>query len=90
MTSLFNNLSHIATERRILEVGGVKNIHDLHVWCITPTKMCTMSGHVVVEETVDKKEMMRILIHLLKEEFGIVHTTIQMEDAGYPKAAEEH
>jgi hypothetical protein len=27
---------------------------------------------------------------LLKEEFGIDHTTIQLEDEGYPKAVEEH
>jgi len=26
----------------------------------------------------------------LKEEFGIDHTTIQLEDEGYPKAAGEH
>jgi len=30
------------------------------------------------------------LIEILKEEFGIDHTTIQLEDEGYPKAVEEH
>ena len=77
-------------ERKIIEVKGVKGIHDLHVWCITPTRMCIMSGHVVVEEGVDKKEIMQQLIYVLKEEFGIDHTTIQLEDKGYPKAAKEH
>jgi cobalt-zinc-cadmium efflux system protein len=85
--------SHIdldAIEQRIRKVRGVKDVHDLHVWCITPTQMCIMSAHVVVEEGTDKRNLMFVLIHLLKEEFGIDHTTIQLEDEGYPKAIGEH
>ena len=85
--------SHIdvsALESRIVEVKGVKDVHDLHVWCITPTKMCCMSGHVVVEEGIDRKKLTTTLINMLKEEFGIDHTTIQLEDEGYPKAVSEH
>ena len=85
--------SHIdvsALERGILKVKGVRDIHDLHVWCITPTKMCCMSAHVVVKEGTDRKTLITTLINLLKEEFGIDHTTIQLEDEGYPKAVEEH
>lgn len=85
--------SHIdvsALESRIVEVEGVKRVHDLHVWCITPTKMCCMSGHVVVEEGTNRKKLITTLINVLKEEFGIDHTTIQLEDEGYPKAVGEH
>jgi cobalt-zinc-cadmium efflux system protein len=85
--------SHIdvsALERRILEVKDVKEVHDLHVWCITPTKMCCMSGHVVVEKGTNRKKVITTLINVLKEEFGIDHTTIQLEDEGYPKAVSEH
>jgi len=85
--------SHIdvsAVERRIVEVKGVKEIHDLHVWCITPTKMCCMSGHVVVKKGTNRKKLITTLINVLKEEFGIDHTTIQLEDEGYPKAVSEH
>lgn len=85
--------SHIdvsTLESRIIEVKGVKDVHDLHVWCMTPTKMCCMSSHIVVEEGVDRKKLTATLINMLKEEFGIDHTTIQLEDEGYPKAAREH
>jgi cobalt-zinc-cadmium efflux system protein len=85
--------SHIdvsVLERRILEVKDVKEVHDLHVWCITPTKMCCMSGHVVVEKGTNRKKVITTLINVLKEEFGIDHTTIQLEDEGYPKAVSEH
>jgi cobalt-zinc-cadmium efflux system protein len=77
-------------EKRILEVKGVREVHDLHVWCTSPTKMCIMSCHVVVEKGVDKKSVTWTLIHVLKEEFGIDHTTIQLEDEGYPKSPGEH
>jgi len=77
-------------ERRILEVKGVKKVHDLHVWCITPTRMCCMSGHVVVKKGTNRKKLTTTLINMLKEEFGIDHTTIQLEDEGYPKAVGEH
>jgi cobalt-zinc-cadmium efflux system protein len=85
--------SHIdvnALERRILEVKDVKRVHDLHVWCITPSKMCCMSGHIVIKEGTDRKKTIATLINMLKEEFGIDHTTIQLEDEGYPKAEHEH
>jgi len=85
--------SHIdvsAIERRIVELEGVKRVHDLHVWCITPTKMFCMSGHVVVKKGTNRKKLTTTLINMLKEEFGIDHTTIQLEDEGYPKAVGEH
>jgi cobalt-zinc-cadmium efflux system protein len=85
--------SHIdvsAVERRILGMKGVKDIHDLHVWSIADTRMCCMSSHVVVQDNTDGRELVTKLIHILKEEFGIDHTTIQLEDENYPKAASEH
>ena len=85
--------SHIdasALERRMREVKDVKGIHDLHVWCITPTRMCCMSAHVVMKEGADRKRLITTLINVLKEEFGIDHTTVQLEDEGYPKAEGEH
>jgi len=77
-------------ERRILGLSGVKNIHDLHVWSIADSKMCCMSSHVVVEDGTNGKQLITKLIHIMRDEFGIDHTTIQLEDESYPKAAGEH
>jgi cobalt-zinc-cadmium efflux system protein len=79
-----------AVEQRMRDVEGVKDVHDLHVWCITPTKLCCLSGHVVIERRTNRKQLTATLIALLKDEFGIDHTTIQLETDGYPKAAGEH
>jgi cobalt-zinc-cadmium efflux system protein len=85
-----SNIDVNEVERKIAEREGVESIHDLHVWCITPTKMCIMSAHVVVEKGTDRKKLISTLINMLKEEFGIDHVTIQLEDEGYPKAVSEH
>ena len=77
-------------ERRIEEQKGVKDVHDLHVWCITPTRVCALSCHVVMEEDADRKQLTSDLIEMLEKEFGIDHTTIQLEEEGYPKAGSEH
>jgi cobalt-zinc-cadmium efflux system protein len=85
--------SHIdvtTVERRIVQTKGVKNVHDLHVWSISDTKMCCMSGHIIAEEGTDEKKLLTKLMEMLKEEFGIDHTTIQFEGEDYPKAAGEH
>jgi cobalt-zinc-cadmium efflux system protein len=79
-----------ALEKRIVGIPAITNVHDLHVWSISDTKMCCMSAHVVAEEGSDRKELLTRLINMLKEEFGIDHTTIQLEGEDYPKAAGEH
>lgn len=79
-----------AVERKIMEQIGVENVHDLHVWCITPSRICALSCHVVVDKDVDRKRLTSDLIAMLEKEFGIDHTTIQLEEEGYPKAGSEH
>jgi len=84
------NIDLNAVESRIIQLEGVKSVHDLHVWCMTPTKMCIMSAHVVIKKKTNRKKLISTLISTLKKEFGIDHTTIQIEDEGYPKADSEH
>ena len=77
-------------QRRLGELKGVNDIHDIHVWCISTNRLCCMSGHVVLEKGTDRKKLMTELIEMVKKEFGIDHITIQLEDEGYPKAPGEH
>jgi cobalt-zinc-cadmium efflux system protein len=77
-------------EQRIIQLENVQDMHDLHVWCITPTKMCCMSAHVVVRKGTNRRQLLTTLINVLKKEFDIDHTTIQLEEEGYPRAVSEH
>lgn len=62
-------------------VPGVADVHDLHCWTIT-TGMDAVSGHVIVEDLRHSAEMLDRLNALLKERFGITHTTLQLEPRG--------
>ncbi|MEW5748410.1 MAG: cation diffusion facilitator family transporter [Candidatus Thermoplasmatota archaeon] len=61
-------------------VGGVVEIHDLHVWTLT-SGLHAMSAHVVVEDRriSDCAGIVQECERLLKERFSISHTTFQLE-----------
>ena len=59
---------------------GVVEVHDLHVWEVT-TEFPTLSAHVLVEPGADCHGIRRELEQLLRERFGLEHTTLQVEHA---------
>lgn len=70
-----------AVERAMLEVDGVASVHDLHVWTIT-SGLEALSAHVVLAEGKDAQAASQLLEAIsarLKDDFGIAHTTIQLE-----------
>lgn len=64
-------------------VPGVVSVHDLHVWAITSGKN-SLTAHLVLADG-DENEQQRVLAvarQQLQEQFGLTHTTIQVEMAG--------
>jgi len=59
---------------------GVVQVHDLHVWEVT-TEFPTLSAHVLVEPGADCHGIRRELEALLRDQFGLEHTTLQVEHA---------
>jgi len=59
---------------------GVVQVHDLHVWEVT-TEFPTLSAHVLVEPGADCHGIRRELEALLRDRFGLEHTTLQVEHA---------
>jgi cobalt-zinc-cadmium efflux system protein len=59
---------------------GVVEVHDLHVWEVT-TEFPTLSAHVLVEPGADCHGIRRELETLLRDRFGLEHTTLQVEHA---------
>src|SRR5690348_597254 len=58
----------------------VVEVHDLHVWEVT-TEFPTLSAHVLVEPGADWHEIRRELERLLRDRFGLEHTTLQVDHA---------
>jgi cobalt-zinc-cadmium efflux system protein len=65
-------------EAAMVQVAGVRRIHDLHVWTLTSGREA-MSAHVVVEDPRESDRLLEALHAVLHARFGIDHTTIQLE-----------
>jgi cobalt-zinc-cadmium efflux system protein len=66
--------------RRLAGAPGVVEVHDLHVWTIT-SGFAALSAHVLVRPGEDCHGRRRELERLLHDEFGIDHTTLQVDHA---------
>lgn len=69
-----------AIETRILAIDGVHSIHDLHVWGVGSNK-ALLTAHVGRNDSADTTDD-QVLINirqLLKDDFHISHSTIQIE-----------
>jgi cobalt-zinc-cadmium efflux system protein len=66
--------------RSLAQMPGVVEVHDLHVWTIT-SGFPALSAHVLVERDDDCHARRRELEDLLVNEYGIEHTTLQVEHA---------
>jgi cobalt-zinc-cadmium efflux system protein len=66
-----------AIARRLVAQTGVREVHDLHVWEVT-SGFPALSAHVLVAEHGDCHQIADTLKRLLEHEFGIEHTTLQV------------
>lgn len=64
--------------RSMLNVAGVLDVHDIHVWTIT-SGLDAMSSHVTINKDSDTDSVLSEVTHIVQEVFGIHHTTIQLE-----------
>ncbi len=71
-------LESVATA--ILEVPGVREVHDVHIWSLGP-EMRALSCHVLILDmpTSETEPIAHRIRELLDRRFGIHHTTIQFE-----------
>ena len=70
-------------EQTIAGVHGVLAVHDLHVWSIGSGMICCSCHVMVNEQSVRSGEnVLRAVTEGLKANFGIAHTTIQVEVEG--------
>ncbi|MBE7170499.1 MAG: cation transporter [Williamsia sp.] len=66
----------------IKKIDGVKDVHDLHVWALT-SGMNAMSAHVAINQGISPKSILEKIQELIKANFKIAHTTIQIEEPGF-------
>jgi cobalt-zinc-cadmium efflux system protein len=66
--------------RRIIGLDGVASLHGLHIWSVNSTEIF-LSCHVCTDRETNPETdtLIRNINELLEHEFGITHTTIQVE-----------
>src|SRR6266446_6989557 len=66
--------------RDMKSIGGIQDVHGLHVWCIT-SNMYALSCHALIENLPpsDSSSILQSLNSMLSEKYHIDHATIQFE-----------
>ncbi|MCW9706681.1 cation diffusion facilitator family transporter [Fodinibius salsisoli] len=72
------NIDYQKVREFLKDHEGVKAVHDLHIWAMSTTENA-LSVHLVTDAASD--ELLKKLKHALHEEFGIEHSTLQLEQA---------
>jgi cobalt-zinc-cadmium efflux system protein len=72
--------------RHMTELGGVREVHDLHAWTIT-SGLPVLSAHIVVDPDVlaggRSAVMLDRLQDCLRGHFDVEHSTFQLEPTGH-------
>jgi cobalt-zinc-cadmium efflux system protein len=70
---------HLVTQA-IIDIQGVKNVHDLHIWSIG-SQTTALACHIAIEDIPpsESEAILREAQKRLRDKFHISHTTIQFE-----------
>jgi cobalt-zinc-cadmium efflux system protein len=78
MLSVPSHLPYENVQASLLEVPGVTRVHDLHVWSVGEGT-AVLTCHLVVEEPIDRQQVLAAAQSLLSHRFAISHSVIQIE-----------
>ena len=68
-------------DKELLSIKGVSSVHDMHIWSLC-SNVRAFSAHFVLdgEGQKDRDSITRQTRELLRDDFNIVHVTVQYED----------
>jgi len=78
--------------RKIEELPSVASVHGMHIWSVSSREVF-LSCHICVDSSegaVDTDAVIKEVNHILDDEYGITHTTIQMEQNMVCMTANDH
>lgn len=67
-----------AVRAYLSKLPGVVAVHDMHIWAMSSTEVA-LTAHVVMPGEVSAPPFLQRISQQLHEQFGIEHTTIQVE-----------
>ncbi|TWI48255.1 cobalt-zinc-cadmium efflux system protein [Pseudomonas duriflava] len=72
------NVDRSAIESYLRKLAGVTDLHDLHIWGMSTTENA-LTVHLVLPEGYPGDNFMDEVVHTLKSQYAIHHSTIQIE-----------
>ena len=67
--------------RALRKLGGVVDVHHLHIWPLSTTETA-LTVHIIVAKEADRDVVLRQANAYVQKMFAIAHSTIQVESAG--------
>jgi len=64
---------------KIRSVKGVKDVHDFHIWSLT-AGVILLTAHVETEKIGDGMIILEKITSMLQKDYGLAHSTIQIEE----------
>ncbi len=69
-------------ERIVAQVPGAQGVHHVHVWGLTPQQLMLTMHLTLAADVTSQSAVVRDVKALLQEEYGIGHSTIEVEIDG--------
>lgn len=73
-----NDIDSVKIKAMLNSIDGVEEVHDLHIWMIT-SDFPAMTVHLKVKNNSDRDTILEKAKNTIEKDFGIRHTTIQIE-----------
>ncbi|MEX2353601.1 MAG: cation diffusion facilitator family transporter [Gammaproteobacteria bacterium] len=78
-----DNIDMDAIRQSLLDIRGVVDVHDLHVWAMS-TSENALTAHLVIEnEASGRDALLEQAINILHDRFHIQHAVLQQESSHY-------
>jgi cobalt-zinc-cadmium efflux system protein len=78
MKGVPEGIDYIKVGQDLKQIAGVTAVHDLHIWEMTPN-FPALIGHIEVKDLQIWPQTMDLIRHMLLENHGIDHVTLQPE-----------
>ena len=82
------NIDYDEVKAALLELGHIQEVHDLHIWTIS-SGIPSLSAHVKLKpecsDTAHWQKCLKEAQTMVRERFGIIHSTIQFEPENFER-----
>ncbi|XP_061166928.1 proton-coupled zinc antiporter SLC30A8-like [Saccostrea echinata] len=72
-------VNFVDVTQSLLEIDGVREVHDLRMWSLSMNKIA-IAVHLAVEKDRDPMHVLRVSTRIVRKKFGISESVIQIEE----------